>query len=302
MYQSTASLWALHRYIIIGATGPESNLQATPADTQSTALMELLQSRSFTNQIAKATNVVSTLHLSPAILADPQRLEEALLTELSRQVRPTSGGYNLYAISYANSDPLMAQRVVKATIDTFAAQSQSFSLVEAGRFLDYYKEELAQAQAELRRATAAELAYMAAHPHLNQAGLAADPTYASLQARAQQAQATVGSVQSNIGTVNDEMAAQGSRGMFQVLDPPLPGIAASRTSKYLVGGGIGLGLALLACAAYLMVLVRRDTAVYSARELQQATGYPVLAELPALHLRSPERPLLIDRSVELHSG
>ena len=33
-YESAASLWALRRYEIIGATGPESNLLATPSETQ----------------------------------------------------------------------------------------------------------------------------------------------------------------------------------------------------------------------------------------------------------------------------
>src|SRR5438876_10758232 len=62
-YQSSASLWALRRYAIIGATGPESDLQSTPATTQVAALSELLQSRDFSLAVAKATDLPSTLNL-----------------------------------------------------------------------------------------------------------------------------------------------------------------------------------------------------------------------------------------------
>ena len=46
-YRTTACLWALHRYEIIGDTGSEGDLVATPAETRVTALSELLQSRTF---------------------------------------------------------------------------------------------------------------------------------------------------------------------------------------------------------------------------------------------------------------
>ena len=55
-YQATASLWALHRYEIIGTTGPESDLTSTPAQTQATALSELLQTRSFALTIAQGVS------------------------------------------------------------------------------------------------------------------------------------------------------------------------------------------------------------------------------------------------------
>ena len=56
-YQSTASVWALQRYFVIGATGPESNLAAFPAQTQATALTELLQTRTFALAVAQTVLV-----------------------------------------------------------------------------------------------------------------------------------------------------------------------------------------------------------------------------------------------------
>jgi len=37
-YQATARLFALQRFTVIGATGPEADLQSTPSMTQATAL------------------------------------------------------------------------------------------------------------------------------------------------------------------------------------------------------------------------------------------------------------------------
>src|SRR5947207_3943655 len=86
MYQTTATVWALHRVEIIGATGPETNLEATPADTQSAYLTELLQTQAFSLAVAKQSNVVSTLNLSSGTLADPQHLDQAVSAEISKHV------------------------------------------------------------------------------------------------------------------------------------------------------------------------------------------------------------------------
>ena len=111
-YGSAASLWALRRYEIIGATGPESNLLATPSETQVAVLSELLQSRVFALAVAKSTDLQSTLGLSKNVLSNPQLLDDALLLEVSQHVQVTSGGYNLYEITYSNRDPRVAQQIV----------------------------------------------------------------------------------------------------------------------------------------------------------------------------------------------
>src|SRR5260370_442274 len=79
-YQASTSLWALRRYIIIGATGPEPDLQATPAETQATALNELLQSRSFALTVANATSLASTL--SASVRQDAQQRDDALYQDI----------------------------------------------------------------------------------------------------------------------------------------------------------------------------------------------------------------------------
>ena len=112
-YQSSASLWALRRYEIIGATGPESDLQSTPAETQVAALSELLQSRDFSLAVAKSTNLQSTLQLAST---DPQLIDDALSSEITKNVTVTAGGNNLFEITYKNKNPQTAYQVVAAVV------------------------------------------------------------------------------------------------------------------------------------------------------------------------------------------
>lgn len=299
-YQATATIWALHRYIIIGATGPETNLLATPADTQATAIAELLQSHEFALAVARDSNLLPSLGLDSSTLADPHLRNDALYTEISRHVLATSQGYNLLSISYSNHDPVVAQHVVEAVIKEYGMQSQSFSIDEAQRLLASYQTQLSKAKQVLDNATAVVAQYLAAHPGLvsNNIALSNDPGYAQVENQAQQAQSAYNNIQTTINTINQEVAAQGtgSQELFTVLDTPQSNtVAESRTKQYLLGGGVGLGLALLACVLYIVIMVRRDRAVYTAFELQQVAGLPVLTQLPHIELRTI--PLLIEESV-----
>jgi len=286
-YGSAASLWALRRYEIIGATGPESNLLATPSETQVAVLSELLQSRVFALAVAKSTDLQSTLGLSKNVLSNPQLLDDALLLEVSQHVQVTSGGYNLYEIAYSNRDPRVAQQIVAAVIKEFQLQGQGFSVVEGQHLLEGYQTQLAQAKQDADAAAQAEARYLAAHPALNASGSSAlnDPQYALLDSKRLQAQAILQNIQSTIASISQQITLQ-SRGedtFFRVLDSPIaPDVAVSRTKTFLTIGGAGVGVGLAACVLYILVLVRRDRALYTIRDLQKVSMYPILMQVPQL--------------------
>jgi hypothetical protein len=294
-YQTTATLFALQRYAIIGATGPESDLQATPADTQSTALTELLRSQTFVLTVAKESNVVSSLNLSPSVMANPQLLDAALFAEISKNVLVVSQGSTLYTISYANHIPQIAQQVVAAVIKNYGILTQTFSIAEAQQLLESYHSQLAKSQQAVNAAVTAELKYKVDHPSLSNTDLANDPQYQQLDIQKQQAQATLSNIQTDIATVQQEIAAQGSS-LFRVLDPPVANnIPLSRTKDYLVAGGIGLGIALLGCVLYIVIQVRRNRVVYTAFELQEVSTFPVIMQLPTV---APETvPMLVEHTL-----
>jgi hypothetical protein len=284
-YQSTAALWAPHRYEIIGATGPESDLSATPAQTQAAALSELLQTRTFALAVANGTGSALTQNLPANVKADPQRLDDALFNEISKNVVVTPEGYNLYEISYINRDPKVAQQVIEVVIKNFASQSTVFSVIEGHHILEGYQTSLIQAQSDADKAAAAEAQYIAAHPSLTLQQLANDPQYLLLHTTTQQAQATVQGIRENIAALNQTISTQGTSGdsLFRVIDAPsAPSQSVSRLKQYLYFGGIGLGVSLLACALYIVILLRRDRGVYTASNLQKVTTLPMVMQLPHL--------------------
>jgi uncharacterized protein involved in exopolysaccharide biosynthesis len=282
-YEVSASLWALRRYVIIGATGPETDLTATPAETQATALSELLQARSFALSVANATSLPSTL--DPAVRADIQDRDDTLYTEISTKVKVTAEGYNLFVITYQNKDASVAQQVVAAVIKNYGQQSEGFTVVEGQLLLESYQSQLTKAQQDVTAATNAESNYRSQHPQEQQADLVNDPQYAYLHAQTQQAEATLQNIQTEIATINQEISIQGNatESLFRVLDAPvIPAKPISRLKTLLFGGGIGLGVALAACALYILIALRRDRSVYTASDLHKVASWPVVLQLPLL--------------------
>ncbi len=284
-YQSTASLWALQRYFVIGSTGPESNLLATPAQTQATALSELLQTRSFIDSVVKGIDLAPTLSLDSTVLNNPQQLEEALFNEISKHVVVTPSTYDLFEISYINRNPQITQKIVASVIANYGTLGLGLSVAEGQNLLANYQTQLAKAQTNLNDAVTAETQYARAHPNLTQAQLANDPQYALLDTQKLQAQATAQNLHSTINTIQQAINTQGTQAgtLYQIIDAPqVPYLPVSRTKNYLFGGVIGLAVALLACVMYLVIVVRRDRGVYSACDLQDLVAFPIIMQVPNL--------------------
>lgn len=294
-YEAQASVWALHRYAVIGTTGLESNLQATPADTQSAALGELLQTRTFALSIAHATNLASTLNLDSSVLSNPAKLNDALYNEISQNVTVTSQGYNLYIVHYANRNPQVAQQVVAYVLNDFENQSDQFSSDEGQQLLEAYQTQLVKAQDAENQAAKAEAQYLSAHPGLSAQQLANDPQYQTLHAQTVQQQTNVQNIQNEISSIQQEISTQGSGSgsLFRIVDAShVLTQPVSRLKTYLYVGVISLVVALLACTLYLLVLIRRDRSIYTLADVQKITSLPVLMQAP--HLPSAVLPRLVE--------
>ena len=283
-YQASASLWALRRYEVIGATGVESDLTSTPAQTQATALTELLQTRAFALGVADATSLPSTLAAS--VSGNPTTRDDALVADISKNVVITPQGYSLFTVTYQNRNPLVARQVVQAVMDAFDQQSGTLSVITGKQLLATYQAQLASAQKAAQAAAAAQSAYVAAHPSETPAMLQTDAPYVSLQTSTQQAQAAVQQLQGEITTLNqsiDSLQGGATNTLFSVIDAPtVPDRAVSRTKLLLEGGIVGLLVGLLACAAYLVVIFRRRRAIYGALDVAHVTALPIIAEFPDL--------------------
>ena len=122
-------------------------------------------------------------------------------------------------------------------------------------------------------AVKAEAQYVATNPNVQQMN---NPEYANLDLKRIQAEAAVQNIQDIINTLQQSISTQGTgpNNLFKVIDAPQTGTPLPRSKNYLVGGGVGLGIALLACTIYLVILVRRDRTIYSAYDLQNSSAFP----------------------------
>jgi uncharacterized protein involved in exopolysaccharide biosynthesis len=287
-YQASATLWALQRYQIIDAGSTGSTVPVTPADTQTAALTELLKSSAFDIAVGKSTDLQSTFSLQGT-----QTLDDAYVADISKNVKVIAQGANLYQISYTNRDPLVALQVVKAIMAQFQTQGQPFSVIqgqtysilEAQHLLQADQSQLTKAQTDADAAARSESTYLATHP----TATLGDPQYAQLDAQRQQAQTTVTNLQSAIAALNQQIAAAQSTGLFKTLDAPkVPATATSRSTLLLTTGGAGAAIGLVVCIVYILILVRRDRAFYSILDVQKATSYPILMQVPELPKASKE--------------
>lgn len=287
-YQASTTLWALERFSVIGATGPESDLQSTPAVTQASALTELLQSRTFDISIGKSTDLKSTLKLSAQTLANPRLLGDAYVADISKNVQVTPNGTNLYQITYTNSDPRVAAQVLKALVTQFQSQGEQFSVIQGQYLLAQDQAQLTKIQADANNAVSNESTYLANHPGSTPTN---DPQLALLDGERQQAQAVLQNMQTTIASLQQDIATQNAGGgaFFKTLDPPVqPDTAVSRSKTLLTTGGIGAAIALVVCILYILIVVRRDRGLYTALDVKRATSYPILMQTPHLTPKAKE--------------
>lgn len=307
-YLSNASLWALRRYEIIGdTTNVQPNPPPTAAETQVMALSTLLQTRDFALAVANQANLATTLPAN--VRSVPTLRDQAMIDDIAKHVLVTSQGNNLFTIAYSSRDPQIAQRVVQAVVQNFAVQSANFSRLQGQHLLENYQKQLADAAQSANTAAAKETEYLNAHPQVARNILYAgpdyaqlfDPEYGILHAQSLQALARLQAIQNQMATVQLQIAEQAGNAdtLFKIIDAPLvPKQAEGRSKLFLTYGGAALGIALLACVLYVIILVRSDQTLHTKLDLQDVTPYPVVMQLPFVTTRN--MPALVKWS--MHNG
>lgn len=282
-YQATATLLALHRYDVLTATSLDNSNLATPAETQTTALSELLQTRSFSLAVAQEANLAETLKAQ--LRDDPQSRDNALVADISQHVQVQAQGYDLFTITYTGTNPQITQQVVAAVIDNYGQESQLIVGAEGQNLLVTYQTQLTRAEQSTQSAAAAESQYILLHPKLTQIEMQNNPQYQQLHAQTQLAQLNEQNLQASINTLEQDILNHGivAASLYKVLDAPIvPDQPVSRLKTLLLALGAGAAVAILASTIYIILATRRDRRVYTGLDLQQVTDYPVIMELPRL--------------------
>lgn len=286
-YQATATLWALHNYNTLTATTIDANAQDTPAQSQATALTEMLQTRSFALAVAQEAKLTS----SSGSQAGDNSSNDTLISMISQSSQVTPLAYDLFTIQFTGKDPAVAQQVVQAIIDQYSQEIRNTASAAGQNLLQPYQAQLVQAQQDAQNALNAQTQYETTHPQVNQNQLQTDPTYQQLRLQTQQAQAKVDALQKIINNLEQQIADHTAiaNGLYRVLDAPtVPAKPVSRTKNLLIGGGAGLILGLIAGALLIVLLMRSDRKIYTRADVHQVTTSPVVMELPRLAPKAVE--------------
>lgn len=280
-YQATATLWALHKYSILTQTSLDPNDLSTPAETQVTALSELVQSRSFSLAVAEQANLAITLKTQ--VRADPQSRDNALVADIGQHVKIQALGYSLLTITYTGPNQQVTQRVVGAVIDNYGQESQNIAAPEEKKLLGTYQNDLFVAKNNEQKALVAETQYIQANSTLTGSKLQDDPRYQQLHAQTQLDGLTVQNIQNNIGTLRQDIVTRGilAVSLYKVLDTSTVQLV-SRLKSLLLGAGVGIAIAMIVCTLLIALAMGSDRRVYTCGDLQKVTAYPVIMELPQL--------------------
>lgn len=288
-YQATATLWALHRYDTLTATTVDYSNLATPAETQVTALNELLNTRSFALGVAQEANLANTL--SAQTRENSTSRDDALVANISQNVQVVAQGYDIFTITYTGSDPQIVQQVVKAVVDHYHQEVQLVLATEGQNLVGTYQTQLLQAQQTAQSAAATESSYIQSHPHLTGDALQRDSVYQLLHAQTQQAQLNVQNIQTDLNTLEQEIATHTTiaASLYRVVSiPPVPDQPVPRRKNLLLGLAGGLAIGLMASILFIALLLRWDRKVYTSSDLRKLTTYPIVMELPLLSPKAVE--------------
>jgi hypothetical protein len=288
-YHATGTLLAVARYQVSGATGAESNLQDSPAGTQASAMNELLQTQEFDLAVAKETGLAATLPASER--SDPQTTNQAIFDDISKHAIATPVAYSTYSVVYTNKSAQVSRDVVAAIIDQFGTQGVAFSVLAANNLIASDTATLKSYTTNLQAARTAEAQYVSSHPRLqnNPVLLQNDAQYLQDDAARQQWQTAVDTLNGQVQALQqeiDQLSAGGAAALYLVLDKPqVPDKPDSRTKDFVLGGVLGLVLALLIGTLAIVFSLRRDHSIYRPADLAKVTDLPVIMQVPHLTRR-----------------
>jgi uncharacterized protein involved in exopolysaccharide biosynthesis len=290
VYQSTALCWvAQPRFLSAQDFGWSSWL--TPAQNESQAMGELLQSETFVLGVAVNTDLAKQEDLSTRTGRD--QAFNRIKPEVT--VSATTRGVHTLSIAVTDKDPHLAQQIVTALLAAYVSNFQQNRQSLDQQAIAFYQQQLIGAQSQQAQDSAKLQDYLQAHPGTSVLGSQTDPTLVQLQQQVTQDQSNVSTINSELTSLRQDLAAlpAGTSSFLQVEDPPqLPLQPTLQKSKLLITytGEYGLGSAAALVGVIVIGLTLLDRKVYSVQDLRQIDEeleleLPSIEALPALPAR-----------------
>jgi len=285
-YQSTAT-------VFVNAQGLGTQ---SAAQTQSDTINQYLKTDAFAVAVAAAGPLGAYLDSHPSatqsfglhsLLGESPGIPsaDAIRTYLAAHVTLTQLGPSELTIAVNAPTAELARGTADSLLSQLAAAELAAKIAATQTQLQVYQTQLQQQSAVLSSDLAAVHSYLVAHPNLanNPSASATDPQLALLQDRASVDQQTYLQLLAKIQQAQSDLALaqQPKLQPFRIVDAPQTPAAQSLLGKQqLVALAAGLLGGLLAVIAIAALLVRLDTTVHTAAEVQSMLGLTAIGSTP----------------------
>lgn len=272
----------------------DSNRYLTPAQNQSQRMNEVLRTRAFVSEVARATSM--------APLVGTPKGDEQIQQIIGRGLSIQPNGNNLLVVRFRADTAQLAFDVINAVVDTYKTMMLNDRLAQAEVATAFYGDRLKTAQEQLAKSNDAIRRYVAGNPRLSGSApasdisaamapltaAATDSRFEELRRRQRLDQDDVERARTSLDKVAVDAAAarQGQDLDFRIVDAPSKPTAPSREQyrKMLIFPVAALALGLGLSATLLVLLAASDRSVRSQADL--ALTVRVLGLIPHL---SPEQ-------------
>lgn len=301
-YQATAKVW-FQTNSIAGVSDPTRAVQ-TPAQVAEAMFQELVGSRSFcvaighrgplasymssghmpsTDPISTAMGYVNDLRHPPNAQSKRQVLDDAIVDLLQHKVGVAATGPEIVTVTFNYPNATIAAATLKALLEQFSDDLLATQRAQVNQQVGFYQQQVEAQQQVVTTANTAVNDYLSKHPNLSASNTAADPTLASLQQVASQAQQQFAEVikQLNGAKLQQKNLTDGDPSQFRTIDQPIPPPRpVSFTKQLLMGAGGGLVVGLVITLLALVVMTILDRSVRTEEQAEQALGLRVIGSIP----------------------
>lgn len=286
-YETWAGLWVERPAYV--PSGDDWSRYVTPAQNQQARLVELLKTRSFTEEVARKTS------LGP--LLDSNEGRDEVYDYLQRAIAPVATGNKLLNIRVRSEDPDLSMEIIQATVSTFRERNQNERMIQASQAISFYEQQLREAEDRLVTSRESIRRYAVANPRAvaeaptgaSRSTLptsATDPQLAEVLKRLEQDEKEVERLRGLVTESKFEATAtlEGTDSSLQLLDPPIyPTRAQRERRRLLIFPAAAVVIGALVSALLLVALAASDRSVRSTADLR-STGR-VIGVVPRMGLR-----------------
>ena len=289
-YETNAAIWVERPSYV--PTSDDFNRYITPAQNQQQRLTELLQTRAFTEDIARRTS------LGP-LLDSPGAETTSTSTSSGRSTR-CRPGTKLLTIRVRAEDPSLSLEIINATVAAFRERTQNERTQQSSSSIAFYEQQVkdaddqaSQSRDRVRRyvlanprAVAPDSSASAGAPRISLPSSAVDPQLAEMTKTLENDEREVERLRGLLEQARFEASAtlDGNDSSLQLMDPPiLPTRAERERRRLLIFPAAAVAIGGLISALLLVALTASDRSVRSTADL--AAMGRVIGVVPRMGLR-----------------